>query len=114
MSNPKPRPPAHLSKATRQWWTRMVSEYGLEGEFHALKLLTIASEALDRRTEARQAIAKDGVFVIDRFGQTKAHPGIAVERDQAIVFTRCLRELALPIEDPDNARPPRISTGART
>lgn len=89
----------------------MAIDFGLDGEPHALKLLTIAAEAWDRRQQAREAIAKDGAFVKDRFGQTKAHPAIAVERDTATIFARALRELALPIDDPDSSRPPRVGTG---
>jgi hypothetical protein len=91
----------------------MLRDFSLADEAHAIKLLTIAAEAIDRREEARATIAKDGAYVLDRYGCTKAHPALAVERDQAVIFARALRELALPLGNADSSRPPRVGTGAR-
>lgn len=109
-----PRPPDHLSKAAASWWREMASTFALDEEPHSVKLLTIAAEALDRREGARQVISREGAFVTDRWGQPREHPAVRVERDAAVLFARCCRELALPIGDADAARPPRIGTGARS
>ena len=48
-------------------------------------------------------MAKDGAYVTDRYGQLRAHPGVAVERDSKTLAARLFRELALdprpPLED---------------
>jgi len=101
------RAPKHLQPATRRWWSSVVG--GFELDEHHIKLLTLAAEALDRANEATARIAKDGAYITDRFGQLKAHPACAVERDAAATFARLLRELDLDTEQaPEAARPPML------
>jgi P27 family predicted phage terminase small subunit len=99
------RAPAHLRAATRRWWASVVAEYELEA--HHARLLTLAAEAWDRATEARETLKKHGAYYDDRFGQPKAHPATIVERDSRIAFARLLRELALDVSPPA-PRPPGI------
>lgn len=101
------RAPAHLTPASRALWRQTVLDYGLEDEAHALRLLTLACEALDRCEGARQALAEHGTTYEDRFGAPKARPEVAIERDARLAAARLFRELALPLEDADDARPPR-------
>jgi len=101
------RPPAHLTTATKAWWKLIASDYSLE-EWQ-LRTLTAACEAWDRGQQAREQVATDGLMVTDRFDQVKPHPLLAVERDCRLSFVRCVRELALEVDDePAEARPPRI------
>jgi phage terminase small subunit len=79
----------------------VVQTYELEP--HHLKLLLAACEAWDRREEARKALRKHGLTYIDRFGQPRARPEVAIERDSRIAFARLLRELDLEGE-PDPTR----------
>jgi len=104
-----PKPPRHLRAPTRRWWSEVVEEYVLEP--HHLRLLTLAAEAWDRGEEARKILAKEGLTFTDRFGQPKARPEVAIERDSRIAFARMLRELALDLEEPDESRPPRLHGG---
>jgi len=97
-SEKKPKAPAHLADATRKWFRSVVTEFRLEP--HHVRLLTLTCECWDRCTQAREAIAKDGAYLPDRFGQLRAHPGIAVERDAKISFARLIRELDLDVEPP--------------
>ena len=50
---------------------------------------------LDRGTQARKVIEKNGLTMEDRFGQVQARPEVRVERDAAKLFSRLLRELDL-------------------
>ena len=102
----QPQPPKHLRPDTRKWWQSVLTDYELEA--HHVKLLTLAAQAWDRYQEAREAIAKDGAYLPDRFGQLKAHPAVAVERDSRIGFARLVRELALDVDAPGEGRPPVI------
>jgi hypothetical protein len=103
--------PPHLRPETASWWQTVVTEFELEP--HHLRLLRLACEAWDRGQEAREAIAQHGSVFVDRFGQPRARPEIAIERDSRISFARMLRELALDVDGPaEDGRPPRLGGNA--
>jgi len=102
----KPKPPKHLRIETRRWWLSVVEDYELEP--HHVRLLTMAAEAWDRAVEAREAIAKSGAYMPNRFGEVRPHPALGVERDSRIAFARLVRELALDVNEPGDPRPPSI------
>lgn len=106
MTARSPKAPKHLQAATRRWWTAVVGEYELED--HHIRLLTLAAEAFDRCVAARETIEAEGAYYTNRFGEPRAHPAVAVERDSKIQFARLLRELDLdggPEPDPRIPRP---------
>ena|SRR5205809_732263 len=103
---PTPKPPAHLKKASRDWWAKVNSDYSLED--HHRRLLTLACESWERAQQARQAIEEHGLTFTDKAGQPRARPEVAIERDSRVVFARLLRELDLegePLPDPRLPRP---------
>lgn len=100
--------PKHLSRSSKALYRATVLDYGLSGEAHALEVLRLACEALDRCEEARQAVAKQGAVILDRFGTPKAHPAVGIERDARIAAMRAFRELSLDGNaGPGDARVPR-------
>ena len=101
-----PKPPPHLTAATRRWWSGVVADFVLDP--HHLRLLTLAGGAWDRGEQARKALAKNGLTFLDRFGQPRARPEVAIERDSRIAFARLLRELALDVGPPAEYRPPNV------
>lgn len=104
----RPEPPVHLRPETAAWWRTVLEDFDLEE--HHLRLLRLACECWDRGQEAREALAQHGTTYTDRFGQPRARPEVAIERDARISFARLIRELALDVDgpaDPD-ARPPAI------
>lgn len=101
-----PRAPKHLRATTRRWFNDVVADFDLES--HDIRLLTLAGEAWDRGQQAREIVDRDGMTFLDRFGQPKPRPEIAIERDSRIGFARLLRELALDIDGPDS-RPPGLT-----
>jgi phage terminase small subunit len=103
-----PTCPAGLTPESKRLWTAIVGEYALEQ--HHLAILGRALEQNDRALAARKIIAKEGVTKDDRFGQTKPHPCIDVERNAAMAFQRLLRELGLDIELPETRGPRRPGT----
>jgi phage terminase small subunit len=107
-SSGRQAPPDHLSKPAQRWWSSVLSDYSLDP--HHVHLLTLAAESFDRCVEARQALAEHGATFTDRFGQPKARPEVAIERDSRIAFARLVRELDLdgePLPDPRLPRRPR-------
>jgi phage terminase small subunit len=107
MMGKPPRPPAHLRRSTKRWWSWVVETYAMEA--HHLKILEAAAETWDRRQEARDVLAKEGAFYVDRWGCPKSHPATAIERDCNVLFLRQLRELRLDVGQPsEDERPPRL------
>lgn len=106
------RPPSHLRTATAKWFRQVLTDYELED--HHIRLLTLAAEAWDRSCQAREVIDAQGLTFSDRFGQPKARPEVAIERDSRIGFARLLRELDLDVEAPSEAnRPPALHANRR-
>lgn len=104
--------PKHLQPATAKWWSAVVADFNLEA--HHIRILTLAAEAWDRCQQARKALKKEGLTYKDRFGQPKTRPEVAIERDSRIAFARLVRELGLEVEEPGDARPPRITGNVRS
>lgn len=107
MSKTNPKAPNHLSIPMRRWWTAVMREFDLDPQ--DVKLVTLAAEAHDRCTDARETIANAGTpYYTNRFGEPRAHPAVAIERDSRTSFARLLRELGLDAEPlSDDARLPR-------
>ena len=91
MKNSAPR---HLKAEARSMWERLLADYQLE-DAAAQALLRAACEAFQRAQEARRILDRDGAIVKDRFGQLKAHPAAAVERDSRTAMIAALRALRL-------------------
>jgi hypothetical protein len=83
----------HLRPETAEWIAGVGRAYMFVP--HHSRLLVLAGEAWDRCLEAREQLAKDGTYMKDRFGQLRAHPAVAVERDSRLAFARLVRELDL-------------------
>jgi len=85
--------PKHLSAEARRLWSRLREDFVLDDEA-ALLLLRALCEAFDRAEKARAEVARDGATVRDRWGQIKAHPAVAIERDargQVLAAVRALK-----------------------
>ena len=102
--------PEHLSPSSKALYERLVDDYALGDEVHALATLTLALEALDRCEQARVILAREGITYTDRFGQPRKHPCVSVEENARLQAVRCFRELSLDSASGEaNARPPRIA-----
>src|SRR3954464_5939031 len=91
------RVPAHLRGPTRAWIRRVLDDYELsETEF---RVLILAGEAWDRGEDAREQVARDGAYVPDRYGSTKPHPALVVQRDACRDFAKLVAQLSLALGD---------------
>ena len=102
--------PKHLTPATRRWAEGILEDFVLES--HHVRLLVLACQAWDRCEAARVALAEHGAVFIDRYGQPRSRPEIQIERDSRIAFARLVRELALDVSEPHEARPPTLRGSA--
>ena len=93
------RPPKHLEACEAHLWRRLLEQFAFP-DVAARALLAAVCEAHQRMRRCREQIAKDGETITDRFGQTKAHPLLAAERDARAAFISGMRALRL---DPEAA-----------
>lgn len=103
--------PKGLSAEARQLWRRLVDDYGLADEAHALVTLELVCRALDRCRQAQGVVDQLGPTYLDRFGTPHLRPETLLERDARVAVFRGLRELSLGGSDPVS-RLPRLGTGA--
>lgn len=106
--------PRHLSARSRRVYRQVVEDYDLSGEAHALEVLRLALEALDRADQAREALARYGsTTYTNRFGEPRPRPEVAIERDARLAVWRGFRELSLDGGDYAPGHMPRVG-GARS
>lgn len=89
--------PGHLTDEGRQWWRRIVKEYGIDDDA-GLLLLQTGLEAFCRMRECQAVISTDGAVIKDRFDQPKPHPLLSVERDSRAQMLAALKQLNLDLE----------------
>jgi P27 family predicted phage terminase small subunit len=97
----------HLSADMQQFYRKVARKYALSD--HHRRLLVCSCEAHDRMTAARDLLATTGLVLVNRHGETVAHPAVAIERDSRTAFARMLRELGLADDVSDAMRPPRLA-----
>jgi phage terminase small subunit len=100
-------PPSSLSPAAKVWWRGIVGSFELEP--HHLLVLSEAARSWDRCQEAAALVNRDGVVVVDRFGQQRQHPAVQIERDSRAAFLKAMRELDIDGAPDADVRPPRAS-----
>ncbi len=104
MTDELPKPPKHLSKEAKRLWDEINREWELDSA--GLLILQAGLEAYDRMEQARRLIEKQGLTVVDKYGQVKMNPLVQVERDSRGLLLRCFKALNLDIE-PLHDRPGR-------
>ncbi len=87
-----PKPPTGLTTSSRKLWRHVTEVYDLRED--ELALLEEAVRALDRASEAREHLRRDGLVLPGRFGP-RAHPAQAVENSATLRAARLLRQLGL-------------------
>jgi phage terminase small subunit len=97
LDNNAPKPPIGLSPEATAWWRLLRDEYSI-ADAGGLAALAAGAEAHDRVLQAAVLIAAEGLVSTDRFGQLRAHPAVAIERDARDQMLRALKLLNLDIE----------------
>ena len=97
-TNTAPQAPADLSDESRSLWLAVTAGWALDrpGEL----ILQSACEALDRMRDCQRTLRDEGLTTADRFGQTRAHPLLAVERDSRNAVLKALKQLGLKGDEP--------------
>jgi len=92
---PPPTPPAHLGEPERQIWSDIVADW--TGSRASFAVLCSGLEAHQRAREARETIDAEGLTVVGRDAQIKAHPLCTVERDARRSFAAIFKQLGIKI-----------------
>jgi hypothetical protein len=101
----KLKTPTGLKKRGMAFWKQTNREFVFE-ERHIFERLEMAAKCLDEIADAEAAIKKDGLFITDRYGSLREHPGVKVCRDNRTLFCRIIRELGLDLTTgPDSKIP---------
>lgn len=98
--------PKYLNRSGRSFWKKVLTEFDMKDP-HDLERLSLACECLDKIEEAREMIKAEGAFFVDRWNQPKEHPAQGTQRNNAILFSKLIRELGLDLETIPDSRPPR-------
>ena len=108
------KPPKGLTKNAAAFWRSVNDKFVLED--HHRELLSQAAFCLARIDEAKEAIARDGVLVKDRWQQWKENPACAIEIANKRAFKAIYRELGLDIAAPNEGydRVQRLSEFGRS
>lgn len=88
----KPQPPEHLEAPGKNFFVKMVTDHDIQ-DFTGRELVARAVEAVDRMAQARQAIAKNGLVVPNRYGNLVVNPALRIEREAHRAFLSALRLL---------------------
>lgn len=88
---------SHLEGPERKLYREFMDCCDL-GDTYSQKLLLTALEAHQRARKAREAIDKDGMTSLDKWGQKKPHPLLNVERDSRSAFLTAMKMLNIDVE----------------
>jgi len=104
-TEPKLKFKPHIRRESRAEARGLADEYDIT-DSGGLRWLEIYADADTTVRDGEDAIKKDGMTFLDRFGQAKAHPLLSVIRDARAQKMAALKALCLDME-PLNDRPGR-------
>jgi len=101
-----------LSPEAEKLRTSILSQFTFDDDA-ALAILETGLRALDLMNAAQKVVDKDGLTVQGDRGGVKAHPLLAVIRDQRAQFMAAVKQLRLNIDDGEIRKPGRPTSFER-
>ena len=89
------QPPDHLGEPECEIWDDVIRDF--KGSRASYFVLLSWLEAHMRARQARETIDDEGMTIIGRDGQPKAHPLCTVERDARRAFQQTFRSLGIKL-----------------
>ena len=86
----------HLGPEARALFKRVREEWAVDDSV-GVALVLLLAETHDEMRRAREILDKDGLLVVDRFGQSRPHPANLVLRDARRKFLEACRALNLDL-----------------
>jgi len=93
----EPQPPKHLPVPEKRVYRSLVAEYNIR-DVGGQEVLVSGLEAKARARKCREIIDREGMTTVDRWGQPKAHPLLATERDARAAWLQAVKLLNLDLE----------------
>jgi len=104
--------PSHLSEPSKEWMRELLDEFDFNPA--EMKLLIIGADALDRASQARRTIRREGLTYLAKPHDTpRPHPAVAIEAKAQATFSKVCRQLHLPDDGPETRGGARVHRGAR-
>lgn len=97
------KPPAGLCVEAQRFWRKVLKEFAVD-DVGSLRVLASACKSFDRMLQARVVISKEGLTCVDRFGQSKIHPAVLIERDARQAMLNALKQMKLEVGEPQQPR----------
>ena len=94
-------PPQHLRATGCELWASTLNDWQLDDA--DLVVLATACECLDRLTDIRAELDKDGIILTDPSGRKRSHPLLAAESQTQGILLRAWNQLDL-----NDAEPPKV------
>jgi P27 family predicted phage terminase small subunit len=88
--------PEHLSEEAQKLWRRLTEEFEIDDPA-GLLLLQSALESFDDMRKAQDVVKRDGITILDRWGQQRQNPATLVLRDSRNLMLRALKQLNLDV-----------------
>jgi hypothetical protein len=88
-----PAPPDDLGEPEREIWRDIVADW--RGPRLSYAVLADALRAHQTAREARATVAEEGMTVVGRDNQVRAHPLLAIERSAIASYQRQLKTLGI-------------------
>ena len=97
----------HIRPESRKIVKKIVTEYGIQ-DVGGLQYLMVFAAAHTQELDAQDIVEKEGMTVLDRFGQAKAHPMVGCASSARSQKMTALKSLNLDLEPLRDApgRPP--------
>jgi len=96
-TKPPPGPPKSLRTPGQALWMRVQEEYAIR-DAGGVAILTQICEAEDRIAQYAEAVARDGVTVVNGSGGRRDHPLLKHETQLRMFIVRALQRLGLTTE----------------
>ena len=93
--------PDHISDDARVLGKKLLDEYEIN-DIAGVAILIKILEAWDTADNAQKIINKQGMMIVDRFGQSKPNGLLPVLRDARSQFLAGIKALHLEITEPEN------------
>jgi hypothetical protein len=88
--------PRHIAAPSREWLRHLRETFAFSPSEWSLALL--AAETRDRAATARRQLGREGLTIVNRFGEVKPHPCVTIARDATALYARLLAQLDLDDE----------------
>jgi phage terminase small subunit len=92
----KPAAPSHLEPEERRFWDAILADYAVDSDA-ALMHLRVACDALAQARKCQEQINTDGVLIVDRRGNSRAHPLLKEATTARNNYLAAMRALHLDI-----------------